>query len=314
MRLHRNAKTTPKMRQLLIERVTRRGWTQVAAATAAGISVRTVAKWIQRARQGDEQLEDASSRPHRQPRTLDLGQDNRHPGLSAAAGDGVGDQRARRRAPLDGRAGAAARRTESAKSAGPAAGDSAGTSGPTRAISCISISSRSVGFAEWAIAFTGTCPSNIGASATRTCDTLRSTTRRVSPLWKSVDCNAAGPVRRFCGMHWPGFVVAASRSAGCSPTTARATSRDGSPASVARGSSGIASPGPIRLARMAKRNASFRRCSANGPTATPSSARRGGRRRWCRTSASITTGVPMRASVGARRGCVSKRLRNEQPL
>src|SRR5882724_182381 len=72
MRLHRNAKTTPKMRQLLIDRVTRLGWTQGAAAAAAGISVRTVAKWTHRARQGDRQLEDASSRPHRQPRTLDL--------------------------------------------------------------------------------------------------------------------------------------------------------------------------------------------------------------------------------------------------
>lgn len=70
MRVHRNAKTTPKMRQLLIDRVTRHGWTQAATATAAGISVRTVAKWIQRARRGDARLEDASSRPHRQPRTL----------------------------------------------------------------------------------------------------------------------------------------------------------------------------------------------------------------------------------------------------
>ena len=73
MRLHRNAKTSPKMRQLLIDRVSRQGWTQAAAATAAGISVRTVAKWIRRGRQGDAQLEDASSRPHRQPRTLDVG-------------------------------------------------------------------------------------------------------------------------------------------------------------------------------------------------------------------------------------------------
>jgi len=72
MRLHRNAKTTPNMRALLIERVVRQGWTQHAAAVAAGISVRTVAKWIGRARQGDAQLEDRSSRPHRQPRRLDV--------------------------------------------------------------------------------------------------------------------------------------------------------------------------------------------------------------------------------------------------
>jgi transposase InsO family protein len=72
MKLHRNAKTTPKMRQLLIDRVTRQGWTQAAAAQAGGISVRTVAKWVGRARRGDTALEDASSRPHRQPRTLPL--------------------------------------------------------------------------------------------------------------------------------------------------------------------------------------------------------------------------------------------------
>jgi transposase InsO family protein len=70
MRVHRNAKTTPKMRQLLIDRVTRQGWTQAAAAQAAGLSVRTVAKWVSRARRGDATLEDGSSRPHRQPRRL----------------------------------------------------------------------------------------------------------------------------------------------------------------------------------------------------------------------------------------------------
>jgi len=73
MRLHRNAKTSPKMRQLLVDRVQRQGWTQAAAAAAAGISVRTVAKWSRRARLGDVQLEDASSRPRRQPRRLDVG-------------------------------------------------------------------------------------------------------------------------------------------------------------------------------------------------------------------------------------------------
>jgi transposase InsO family protein len=72
MRVHRNAKTTPKMRQLLIDRVTRQGWSQAAAAAAAGLSVRTVAKWVSRARCGDTALEDRGSRPHRQPRRLDL--------------------------------------------------------------------------------------------------------------------------------------------------------------------------------------------------------------------------------------------------
>lgn len=70
MRLHPNAKTTPKMRHLLLERVHRHGWSRAAAATAAGISTRTVAKWIGRARTGDDRLEDRSSRPHRCPRQL----------------------------------------------------------------------------------------------------------------------------------------------------------------------------------------------------------------------------------------------------
>lgn len=70
MKLHRNAKTTPQMRLLLVTRV-RQGWTHGQVATAAGVSVRTVAKWVQRSRQGATALEDRSSRPHRQPRALD---------------------------------------------------------------------------------------------------------------------------------------------------------------------------------------------------------------------------------------------------
>ena len=46
----------------------------------------------------------------------------------------------------------------------------------------------------------------------------------------------------------------------------------------------------------------------------PIAARRDAPPRSARISASTTTGVHTRASVGARRGCVSKRLPNEQPL
>ena len=67
MKLHANAKTTPKTRQLMMDRVQRLGWTQAAAAHAASVSVRTVAKWAARHRLGLA-LTDASSRPHRQPR------------------------------------------------------------------------------------------------------------------------------------------------------------------------------------------------------------------------------------------------------
>jgi Transposase and inactivated derivatives len=65
MKTHRNAKTNVYQRRLLITRVRRRGWTQRRAAEAAGVSVRTVAKWLARPRR---ELADRSSRPHRQPR------------------------------------------------------------------------------------------------------------------------------------------------------------------------------------------------------------------------------------------------------
>jgi len=67
MRVHRNAKTTVKMRELIVTRA-QQGWTYARIATALGMSVRTVAKWVARARQA--QLADRSSRPHRQPRRV----------------------------------------------------------------------------------------------------------------------------------------------------------------------------------------------------------------------------------------------------
>lgn len=65
MKTHPNAKTNVYQRRLLIMRVRRQGWTQRQAAAAAGVSVRTVAKWLGRAR---SELADRSSRPQRQPR------------------------------------------------------------------------------------------------------------------------------------------------------------------------------------------------------------------------------------------------------
>jgi len=55
------------MRQLIATRA-QQGWTYRQIATALDISVRTVAKWVARARQAT--LTDRSSRPHRQPRRL----------------------------------------------------------------------------------------------------------------------------------------------------------------------------------------------------------------------------------------------------
>jgi len=64
MKLHRNAKSTPSSRLLLVRRVLFEGWSYPAAAEGAGMSVRTVAKWVKRFRTGGVAgLEDGSSRP-----------------------------------------------------------------------------------------------------------------------------------------------------------------------------------------------------------------------------------------------------------
>ena len=69
MKLHRNAKTTPHMRALLVHRVRTLHWSVSQAAAAAGIAVRTAYKWLGRHRHGGvAALADRSSVPHRQPR------------------------------------------------------------------------------------------------------------------------------------------------------------------------------------------------------------------------------------------------------
>jgi len=69
MRLHRNAKTTPKGRALMVQRVEIDGWTAGRTAAAFGVSVRTVQKWRRRYRDGGPaSLQDGSSIPLRMPR------------------------------------------------------------------------------------------------------------------------------------------------------------------------------------------------------------------------------------------------------
>jgi transposase InsO family protein len=69
MKLHRNAKLTPTMRHLLVQRVLEHHWGLRAASTAAGVSVRTGAKWVARFRQqGRPGLDDRSSAPRHRPR------------------------------------------------------------------------------------------------------------------------------------------------------------------------------------------------------------------------------------------------------
>lgn len=68
MNVHKNARLTPAGRALLARRVSQ-GWTTKAAAEAAGVSVRTAHKWIDRDRRGGERRHhDRSSAPRRCPR------------------------------------------------------------------------------------------------------------------------------------------------------------------------------------------------------------------------------------------------------
>ena len=68
MKLHANARTCPNSRRLLVERVVVRGWDVTAAAEAAGVTDRTVYRWLKRWRvEGEAGLVDRSSRPRRSP-------------------------------------------------------------------------------------------------------------------------------------------------------------------------------------------------------------------------------------------------------
>ena len=71
MKLHGNARTCPISRRLLVDRVLEQGWSVTAAAGAAGVSERTVYRWLRRWRdEGPAGLCDRSSRPHRSPSRL----------------------------------------------------------------------------------------------------------------------------------------------------------------------------------------------------------------------------------------------------
>jgi transposase InsO family protein len=70
MNLHANARTCPKSRRLLVDRL-EGDWSLRSAAEAAGVSERTASKWLGRWREeGEAGLEDRSSAPRRVPSRL----------------------------------------------------------------------------------------------------------------------------------------------------------------------------------------------------------------------------------------------------
>lgn len=66
MNHHANERTCRFSRQLMVERVLFQGWSYAEASAAAGISTRTLAKWVARYRAG-EPLTNRSSAPRRRP-------------------------------------------------------------------------------------------------------------------------------------------------------------------------------------------------------------------------------------------------------
>jgi transposase InsO family protein len=74
MNLHKNARTTPYLRALIVKRVIEQRKSPQTVAEELGISLRTVYKWLRRFKdEGLSGLEDRSSKPHRCPHRLDSG-------------------------------------------------------------------------------------------------------------------------------------------------------------------------------------------------------------------------------------------------
>ena len=69
MNIHKNARTTPRSRGQIVERVLTRREAPTAVAAAVGVSARTVRKWVARyAGEAEAGLADRSCRPQRSPR------------------------------------------------------------------------------------------------------------------------------------------------------------------------------------------------------------------------------------------------------
>lgn len=71
MNIHKNARTTPRSRALMVQRIVHEHWPVSAVAIAFGVSERTVYKWLARYRtEGLRGLGDRRSIAHRRPHAL----------------------------------------------------------------------------------------------------------------------------------------------------------------------------------------------------------------------------------------------------
>ena len=304
MRVHRNAKTTPKMRQLIVTRA-EQGWTYGRIAAALGISVRTVAKWMARSRQADG-LTDGSSRPHRQPRRLAAPLEAAIVALRRTRATAWQISTALRlpRSTVTrvlARAGlnrvalleppAPVQRYEwphvgdllhvDLKRLGRVVGIGHRIHGDRRR------RARKVGWEYLHVAID---------------DATRLTYAEVLAAADAPACAA------FLQRTLAWFRRRGIRMRRLLTDNAMAYRAGVSRRCVSAGRCGTASRARIGRRPTAKPSASSKRCCASGRIACRIGARRDARRHSARISASTTTGVHTRASVGARRGCVSKRL------
>ncbi len=82
MDLHKNARSCPKSRALMVKRVLEDGWSVKEVAEAQGLSERSVYRWLGRYRnEGHEGLQDRSSSPHKPARRLGKKEQERILGL-----------------------------------------------------------------------------------------------------------------------------------------------------------------------------------------------------------------------------------------
>ena len=87
MKLHANAKTTPRSKAIIVQRA-QHGWTRAEVAEAAGVSVRTVDKWVRHFREGGSPgLLDRSSAPHSCPNDTPSRVVTPHSGIASEAAD-----------------------------------------------------------------------------------------------------------------------------------------------------------------------------------------------------------------------------------
>lgn len=78
MDIHKNARSCPASRELLVTRIVEEGWSVSAAAKAAGLSRRSAQNWLRRFRDhGRSGLLDRSSRPHRSRNRVSDGEERR---------------------------------------------------------------------------------------------------------------------------------------------------------------------------------------------------------------------------------------------